>query len=65
MIITHRVSFRLPIGWVVSGPLSPSVGSTSSCFKSVVKDFSLTDQIKSELVTYGALKQVDARSAHG
>ena len=58
-------SVRLPIGWVISGPLPPSVNSTSSCFKSVVEDSSLTDQIKSwyELESHGAFKQVDARSA--
>ena len=58
-------SIRLPIGWVISGPLPPSVNSTSSCIKCVVEDFSLTDQIKSwyELESYGAFKQVDARSA--
>ena len=31
-------SVRLPIGWVISGPFSPSVVSTSSCFKCVVED---------------------------
>ena len=58
-------SVRLPIGWVISGPLPPSVNSTSSCFKYVVEDSSLSDQIKSwyELESYGAFKQVDARSA--
>ena len=58
-------SVRLPIGWVISGPLPPSVNSTSSCFKCVVEDSSLTDQIKSwyQLESYGAFKQVDARSA--
>ena len=58
-------SVRLPIGWVLSGPLPPSGNSTSSCFKCVVEDSSLTDQIKSwyELESYGAFKQVNARSA--
>ena len=57
-------SVRLPIGWAISGPLPPSVVSTSSCFKCVVEDSSLTDQIKSqyELKSYGAFEQVDARS---
>ena len=47
------------------GPLPPSFNSTSSCFKCAVEDSSLTDQIKSwyELESYGAFKQVDARSA--
>ena len=58
-------SVRLPIGWVISGPLPPSVNSTSSYFKCVVEDSSLTDQIESwyQLELYGAFKQVDARSA--
>ena len=58
-------SVRLPIGWVISGPLPPSVNSTSSYFKCVVEDSSLTDQIKPwyKLESYGAFKQVDARSA--
>ena len=56
---------RLPIGWVLSGPLPPSFKSNSSCFKCVVEDMSLADQIKTwyELESYGAFKQVDARSA--
>ena len=32
---------RLPIGWVLSGPLPPSFKSSSSCFKCVVEDMSL------------------------
>ena len=58
-------SVRLPIGWIISGPLPPSVNSASSCFKCVVEDSSLTDQIKSwyELESYGAFKQVEARTA--
>ena len=58
-------SVRLPIGWTLSGPLPPSVGSTSSCFKCVVEISSLTDQIKSwyELECFDAFKQVYARSA--
>ena len=58
-------SVRLPMGWIISGPLPPSINSTSSCFKCVVEKSSLTDQIKSwyELGSNGAFKQVDARSA--
>ena len=58
-------SVRLPIGWVISGPLPPSIVSISSCFKCSVEDSSLTDQIKSwyELESYGDFKQVDSRSA--
>ena len=57
--------FRSPIGWVIKGPLPLSVVSTSSCFKCVVEDSSLTDQIKFwyKLESYVSLKQVDARSA--
>ena len=58
---------RLPIGWVLSGPLPPSLKSNSSCLKGVVEDMSLAEQIKTwyELESYGAFKQVDARSAAG
>ena len=58
-------SVRLLVGWVISGPLPSSIVSTSSCFKYVFEDSSLTDQIKSwyELESYGAFKHVDARSA--
>ena len=58
-------SVRLAIGWVISGPLPPSVVSTYSCFNCVAEDTSLTDQLKSwyELESYGAFKQVNARSA--
>ena len=42
-----------------------SFKSNSSCFKCVVEDMSLADQIKTwyKLESYGAFKQVDARSA--
>ena len=40
-------SVRLPIDWFVSGPMPPSIGSTSSCFKCVVEDSFLTDLMKS------------------
>ena len=57
-------SVRLPIVWVISGPLPPSVVSISWCFMCVVEDSFLTGQIKSwyELGFYGAFKQVDDRS---
>ena len=56
---------RLPLDWVLSGTLPPSLTSNSSCFKCVVEDMSLADQTKTwyELESYGAFKQVDARSA--
>ena len=55
---------RLPIGWVLSGPLPLSFKSNSSCFKCVVEDMSLADQTETwyELESYGAFK-VDALSA--
>ena len=37
---------RLLIGCVSSGPLPPSFKTNSSCFKRVVEDMSLADQIK-------------------
>ena len=37
---------RLPKGWLLSGSLPPSFKSNSSCFKFVVEDMSLADQIK-------------------
>ena len=57
---------RLPIGWVLSGPLPSSSGLVSTCFKaSMEKDFELASQVKSwyDMESYGALKQVDSRSA--
>ena len=61
---TSPCAVRLPIGWVLSGPFPPSFKSNSSCFKCVVEDMSLADQIKTwcELESYVAFKQVDARS---
>ena len=56
---------RLPIGWVISGPSPDRSSLNSSSFNCVTDDTSLTDQIKTwyELESYGAFKQVDARSA--
>ena len=56
---------RLPIGWVISGPSPDRSSLNSSSFNCVTDDISLTDQIKTwyELESYGAFKQVDARSA--
>ena len=58
-------ALRLPIGWVLSDPLPPSFKLNSSCFKCVVEYMSLADRFKTwyELESYGAFKQVDARSA--
>ena len=56
---------RLPIGWVISGPSPDRSSLNSSSFNCVTDDTSLTEQIKTwyELESYGAFKQVDARSA--
>ena len=57
---------RLPIGWVISGPLPSSSGLVSTCFKAnMEQDFELTSQVKSwyDMESYGALKQVDPRSS--
>ena len=60
------VAVRLPLGWVLSGPLPYSSGLVSTCFKAVAKqDSELATQIKSwyDMESYGAVKQVDPRSA--
>ena len=60
------VAVRLPLGWVLSGPLPSSSGLISICFKAVAKqDSELTSQIKSwyDMESYGAVNQVDRRSA--
>ena len=57
---------RLPIGWVLSGPLPSSSGLVSTCFKAnMEQDFELAGQVKSwyDMESYGALKQVDPRSS--
>ena len=57
---------RLPIGLVSSLPLPSLSGYVSNCFKSNMElDFELASQIKSwyDMESYGALKQVDTRSA--
>ena len=57
---------RLPIGWVLSGPLSSSPGLVSTCFKAnMEQDFELASQVKSryDMESYGALKQVDPQSS--
>ena len=39
---------RLPIGWVLSGPLPSSLGLVSTCFKAnMEQDFELGSQVKS------------------
>ena len=57
---------RLPIDWVLIGPLPSSSGSISTCFKANMNQgFELASQVKSwyDMESYGALKQVDPRSA--
>ena len=57
---------RLPIGWVLSGPLPSNSSLVSTCFKAnIEQDFELACQVKSwyHMESYGAFKQVDPRSA--
>ena len=59
-------SVRLPIGWVLSGPLPSSSSLVSTCFKAnVEQDYELACQVESwyDMESYGAYKQVDPRSA--
>ena len=60
------VAVRLPIGWVLSGPLPSSSCITSTCFKANIEhDNELASQVKSwyDIESFGANKQVDSRSA--
>ena len=63
------VAVRLPLGWVLSGPLPSTSGLFSTCFKAVTSnndtDSELADQLRSwyDMESYGAFKQVDSRSA--
>ena len=57
---------RLPIGWVLSGPLPSSARLISTCFQAnIEQDFELACQVKSwyDIESYGAYKQFDPRSA--
>ena len=57
---------RLPIGWVLSGPLPSSSSLVSICFNAnVEQDYELACQVKSwyDMESYGAYKPVDPRSA--
>ena len=61
-----RFAVRLPIGWVLSGPIPSSSSLVSTCFKvNIEQDFELACQVKSwyDMESYGAFKQVDPRSA--
>ena len=55
---------RLPISWVLSGPLPSSLGLPCHCFKCTVEDNSLIEQDKNwyELESYGTYKSADLRS---
>ena len=60
------VAVRLPIGWVLSGPLPATSSFISSCFKTVSEpETDLAEQLKSwyDMESYGALKEVDPRSS--
>ena len=59
------VAVRLPIGWVLSGPLPSSLGLPSHCFKCSVEDKSFKEQVNSwyELESYVSYQSADPRSA--
>ena len=63
------VAVRLPLSWVISGPLPATSGLFSTCFKAVTSnedtDSELVDKFCSwyDMESYGAMKQVDSRSA--
>ena len=63
------VAVRLPLGWVLSGPLPSTSGFYLTCFKAVTcdNDFdtALADQLRNwyDTESYGTYKQVDSRSA--
>ena len=63
------VAVRLPMGWVLSGPLPSPSEFYSTCLKAVSTnkdvDSELAKQLRSwyDMELYGAFKQVDSRSA--
>ena len=62
------IAVRLPMGWVLSGPLPSTSGLFLSCFEVVTQrefDPKLADQLRSwyDIESYGAYKQVDPRSS--
>ena len=60
------VAVRLPIGWVLSGPLPSSSNFVSSCFKAIIEpEQDLVEQLRTwyELESYGAMKEVNSRSS--
>ena len=54
---------RVPIGWVLSGPLPSPIGVRATTFKCNFEDVALADQVKKwyELEPYGTIKQADPR----
>ena len=63
------VAVRLPLGWVLSGPLPSTSGFYSTCFEAVTCDnefdTALADQLRNwyNIESYGTYKQVDSRYA--
>ena len=58
------VAVRLPIGWVLSGPLPSSSNFASTCFKAIIEpEQDLVEQLRTwyELESCGAMKEVDPR----
>ena len=63
------IAVRLPLGWVLSGPLPSTSGLISTCFMAVTQretDSKLADQNCRwyDIESYWAYKQVQPRSAH-
>ena len=57
------IAVRLPLGWVLSGPLPSTTGLVSTCFKAVTQseaDSKLADQLRSwyEMESFAAMKQI-------
>ena len=60
------VAVRLPIGWVLSGPLPSTSNLLASCFEaSSGEDSTLAPEVKLwyDMETFGAVKNVDPSSA--
>ena len=59
------VAVRMPIGWVLSGPLPSPIGVRATTFKCNVEEVALADQVKNwyKLESYGTFKQADPRSS--
>ena len=55
------IAVRIPLGWVLSGPLPSTSGLVSTCFKAVIQsesDSQLADQLRSwyEMESFAAKK---------